>query len=169
MYPSQMNNISLIVAIAENMAIGKDGNLLWHLPADMKHFKLMTTGHTVLMGRKTFESLPKGALPNRRNIVLTRTFASYPECETFQTIQKAIGSCSNDEQIFVIGGEQIYRQTINLADRLYVTLVHTNVPDADAFFPEISKEQWEEVGHEVFPADEKNPYPYSFINFIRKI
>jgi len=169
MYPSQMNNISLIVAIAENMAIGKDGNLLWHLPADMKHFKLMTTGHTVLMGRKTFESLPKGALPNRRNIVLTRTCASYPECETFQTIQKAIGSCSNDEQIFVIGGEQIYRQTINLADRLYVTLVHTNVSDADAFFPEISKEQWEEVGHEDFPADEKNPYPYSFINFIRKI
>ena len=131
--------ITIIVAIAENGAIGYKNELLYRISADLKRFKALTTGHTVMMGRKTFLSLPKGALPNRRNIVLTRDAnAQFPGTETFVSIEDALAAVGADEQVFVIGGAEIYKQTMAIADRLEVTLVHDVPANADAYFPEIS-------------------------------
>ena len=131
--------ITIIVAIAENGAIGYKNELLYRISADLKRFKALTTGHTVMMGRKTFLSLPKGALPNRRNMVLTRDVnAQFPGTETFVSIEDALAAVGADEQVFVIGGAEIYRQTMPIADRLEVTLVHDVPANADAYFPEIS-------------------------------
>lgn len=155
--------ITIIVAIAENGAIGYKNELLYRISADLKRFKALTTGHTVMMGRKTFLSLPKGALPNRRNIVLTRDAnAQFPGTETFVSIEDALAAVGADEQVFVIGGAEIYRQTMPIADRLEVTLVHDVPANADAYFPEISDE-WRVVAQEDF-APEDTP-AYSFITY----
>ena len=155
--------ITIIVAIAENGAIGYKNELLYRISADLKRFKALTTGHTVLMGRKTFLSLPKGALPNRRNIVLTRDVnAQFPGTETFVSIEDALAAVGADEQVFVIGGAEIYRQTMPIADRLEVTLVHDVPANADAYFPEISDE-WRVVAQEDF-IPEDTP-AYSFITY----
>lgn len=155
--------ITIIVAIAENGAIGYKNELLYRISADLKRFKALTTGHTVLMGRKTFLSLPKGALPNRRNIVLTRDVnAQFPGTETFVSIEDALAAVGADEQVFVIGGAEIYRQTMPIADRLEVTLVHDVPVNADAYFPEISDE-WHVVAQEDFTPEDTPAY--SFITY----
>lgn len=159
--------ISIIVAVAENNAIGKAGDLLCHLSSDLKHFKAVTSGHTVIMGRKTFDSLPKGALPNRRNIVITRNSAFNAEkVEVAHSLEEALNMAGSNA--FIIGGEQIYSQALPLAEKLFLTEIHADFPDADTFFPEINTDQWAEESRETFPADEKNQFPYSFVNLIRK-
>jgi len=159
--------ISIIVAIAQNGAIGYKGDLIYHLSADLKRFKSLTTGHTVIMGRKTFQSLPKGALPNRRNIVLTRQQGiSFEGTEVFTSITEALAHCTPDEKIYVIGGAQIYSQALELADELEITLVHATPREADTFFPDYNANgRWKLVNREDHDPDEKNPYPYSFLTY----
>lgn len=159
--------ISIIVAVAENNAIGKAGDLLCHISSDQKHFKAVTSGHTVIMGRKTFDSLPKGALPNRRNIVITRNTAFTAEnVEVAHSLEEALNMAGGNA--FIIGGEQIYRQALPFADKLFLTKIHTEFPDADTFFPEINANEWAEESRETFPSDDKNQFPYSFVNLLRK-
>lgn len=161
--------ISIIVATALNGAIGFNNALLYRQSADMKRFKELTTGNTVVMGRKTFESLPKGALPNRRNIVLTRnTELKLEGAECFQDISQILAHVSSQEQAFIIGGEQIYRQTIDIADRIYLTLIQDTPSAADAYFPNISPEIWQETERTFYPADEKNPKDMYFITLQKK-
>lgn len=120
-----MPEIIIIAAVAQNKAIGYKNGLLYRLSADMKHFKSLTVGNTVLMGRKTFESLPKGALPDRRNIVVSRNRnAEFPGCELFHSIDEALAACKPDEKVFIIGGASIYSETIGIATRLALTFVH---------------------------------------------
>lgn len=161
--------ISIIVAIARNRAIGYKGDLIYHLSADLRRFKELTTGNTVIMGRKTFESLPKGALPNRRNIVLTRQQGvAFPGTEVFSSITEALAHCTADEKIYVIGGAQIYSQALDLADELEITLVHDTPSMADTFFPDFeSDSRWKLVGREDHEPDERNPQPYSFLTYRR--
>ena len=134
-------NISIIAAVAINGAIGYKGRLPWHIPEDLAHFKALTLHHTVLMGRATFESLPNGALKDRKDIVLSTQSSSYPNAEVFPSVKEALDSCQEDEEVFIIGGEQVYRETIDLATTLYLTMIEQQ-PDADAFFPSWDKSQW---------------------------
>lgn len=128
--------ISIIVAIARNRAIGFENHLLYRLPDDLKRFKALTTGHTIIMGRKTFESFPKGALPNRRNIVLSRNKAAvFPGAETFSSLQEALSHCKEEEEIFIIGGESVYQEALPLAQKIYLTEIEDTPQEADAFFP----------------------------------
>ena len=127
--------ISIIAAVAKNMAIGHENKLLYWLPNDLKRFKSLTTGHTIIMGRKTFDSLPKGALPNRRNVVLSRSLTELPGAEVFPDLQTALASCSETEDIYIIGGESVYRQAMPLANRLCLTEIDAIPEQADAFFP----------------------------------
>ena len=161
--------ISIIVAIAENYAIGKKGDLLCHLPADLKHFKEITSGKTVLMGERTFFSLPKHPLPNRRNIVLTdvpgKTFEG---AEAAYSIDELLKHVSPEEETFVIGGGMVYRQMMPLADKLYITHIHHSWPDADTFFPEIKADEWKLVSAEKHEADEKNPFDYTFAEYLKR-
>jgi dihydrofolate reductase len=153
--------ISIIVAIAENMAIGKNNDLLWHIPADMKRFKLITSGHPVIMGKRTWESLPRRPLPNRRNIVITDIPGEQIEgCEMVYSIREAIAKCSPEEENFIIGGASVYRQFLPHADRLYLTLVKKSY-SADVFFPELDLSQWKLVSKEDFPPDDTNDFAYS--------
>lgn len=163
-----MNNISIIAAIAENNAIGKNQQLLCHMPTDMKHFKELTTGHAVIMGRKTFESLPH-PLPNRKNVVLTTMpEAGFVNCFACESMGAALSICEKEEQIFIIGGALVYRQALALADKMYITRIHHEFKDATTFFPVVNWDEWEETEREEHPADEKNPYPYTFLTYIRK-
>lgn len=138
-----MSCISIIVAVADNYAIGYSNKLIYWLPDDLKRFKALTSGHTIIMGRHTFESLPKGALPNRRNIVLSRSNNSFPGCDSFSSLEEALDSCKNDEEVFVIGGETLYREAISKANKLYITHVYDIPKNADAFFPAIKMDEWE--------------------------
>ena len=161
-------NISIIVAIADNYAIGKDNKLLWRLSDDLKRFKKITSGHTVIMGRNTFLSLPKGALPDRRNIVITDvTGESFPGCEMAFSIEEALGMTANDGECFVMGGGMVYRQLLPVAGKLYLTRVHHSF-DADTFFPEIDFREWQETKSEYIESSEKNEYPHTFTRYIRK-
>ena len=159
--------ISIVVAIAENNAIGRNNGLLCHLPADMKMFRELTTGHTVVMGRKTFESLPNGALPNRKNIVISRTLQPKEEGNLIicSSLEKAFELCQNDDEVFVIGGAQVYNETMSKADFLYITWIKNRFDDADTFFPEIDFGKWKETSRKDFLADEKNVYDYSFMKY----
>lgn len=158
--------ISMIVAMAENRAIGKDNELLWHLPKDFKYFKSVTMGKPILMGRKTFESIGK-ALPGRKNIVITRDNDFTAEgVVTVHSIEAALEESRDFDDVMVIGGASFYEQMLSKVDTLYVTLVHQCF-DADAFFPEIKANEWkivEQVEHDV---DEKHAYPFSFITYRR--
>jgi dihydrofolate reductase/tRNA nucleotidyltransferase/poly(A) polymerase len=157
---------SIIVAADEHNAIGKDNNLLCHLPNDLKYFKAITEGHPVIMGRKTFESLPKGALPNRRNIVITRNKdLQFERCEMVSSIQEAIELCKGESQIFFIGGGAVYREVAGFANRLYLTRIHHVFEGADTFFPEIEPDEWKEISREDHQPDERHKYGYSFITF----
>ena len=160
-----MSTISIVAAISDNNAIGKNLGLLWH----MKRFKDLTTGHAVIMGRKTFESLPKGGLPNRKNVVLTTMpEAGFINCFACESMHDALDICEKEENIFIIGGSLVYRQGLGIADKMYLTRIHGEFPDADAFFPVVNWDLWEEVERQEFPADEKNPYPYTFLTYVRK-
>jgi len=162
-------NISIIVAIAENSAIGKDNKLLCYLPNDLKHFKNITLGHPVIMGRNTFLSLPGGALKNRRNIVITdQQSDKFESCEMVFSIEQAQQICKIENEIFIIGGASIYKQFLPLANKLYLTMIHHSF-EADTFFPEINRKEWTLVDEQPNEADEKNPYPYSFITLQRKL
>ncbi|MBQ8423935.1 MAG: dihydrofolate reductase [Coprobacter sp.] len=160
--------ITMIAAVAANGAIGKDNDLLCHLPNDLKHFKALTLDHTVVMGRRTFESLPGGALPRRRNVVLTSAPASMPStveaCTSWQEVEQG---AEPDEELIIMGGATLYRQMIERAQRMYITEIHHEFPEADVFFPEIDKSQWREVAREDFRPDERHAYPYSFVTYER--
>lgn len=162
--------ISIIVAISQENAIGKNGQLLCHLPSDLQHFKQITSGKTVVMGERTFFSLPKHPLPNRKNIVLTdvpnKTFEG---AQSVYSIEEIVDQFSKtDEEIFIIGGGMVYRQMMPFADKLYITHIHHSWADADTFFPEIDSNIWTLTQSETMPADDKNPYDYSFAEYIRK-
>jgi Dihydrofolate reductase len=164
-----MSKISIIAAVADNYAIGKSNNLPWHLPADLKHFRQLTTGHAVVMGKRTFESLPNGALPNRRNIVLTSIMSEgvnkgYFEADSFED---AVYLCEREDHVFIIGGATVYKQCIDKVDSMFITWVHGTF-SADTFFPEIDFTQWEEVSREDHAADDKNMYPFSFVEYKRR-
>jgi len=160
-------NISIIVAIAQNFAIGRNNDLLFHLPNDLKRFKQITTGHPVIMGRNTLLSLPKGALPNRRNIVITDNPAEkFDGCEMVFSIDEAIESVKNETESFIIGGGMIYRQLYPFAGKLYLTLVHQDF-EADVYFPEVVYSEWQELFREDH-FDEKNGFSYSYLNLKRK-
>lgn len=161
-------NISIIVAVAANNAIGKDNQLLWHLSDDLKRFKRITSGHTVIMGRNTFLSLPKGALPNRRNIVITdQPGEQFEGCEMAYSISEALDLAGPAEECFVMGGGMVYRQLLPVAGRLYLTTVkHTF--DADTFFPEIDFAEWLALETEFVDAGETNDYPHTFTLYERK-
>ena len=161
--------ISIIVAIAANYAIGKKGDLLCHLPEDLKHFKTITSGKTVMMGERTFFSLPKHPLPNRRNIVLTdvagKTFEGAEAVYSIDEMEKAV---QGEEEAFVIGGGMVYRQMMERADKLYITHIHHSWEDADTFFPEIDPAIWKQLSAERHSADDKNPYDYTFAEYGRR-
>jgi len=158
-----MSTISIIVAADENNAIGKDNHMLYHLPNDLKYFKKVTEEHPVIMGRKTFESLPQGALPKRRNIVISRNKNLHLEkAELVSSLSEAIELCKGENEIFVIGGGEIYKEAINIADKLYITRVHHKYEGADVFFPEVDKNIWKEISGENHQPDEKHKYGYTF-------
>ncbi len=160
-------NISIIVAIAENFGIGKNNDLLFHLPNDLNHFKEITTGHCLIMGRNTLLSLPKWPLPNRRHIVITdKKDDNFPGCEIVYSIDEAIEKVKNEDEAFVIGGGMVYRQFYPLAKKLYLTLVHKPF-DADVYFPEINFDEWIHNSREDF-FDRENGFVYSYMNMERK-
>jgi dihydrofolate reductase len=162
-------NISIIVATAKNGAIGNENKLLYWLPNDLKRFKALTTGNTIIMGRKTFESLPKGALPNRRNIVLSRTEgAEFPGAEHFTSLDAALNACREDENVFIIGGETLYREALSRAGYLYLTTIDDTPQKADAFFPEIDYNEWDTILDEPHGTDEKHALSYRFLDLKRK-
>lgn len=161
--------ISIIVAIDEKNAIGKDNQLLCHLPNDLKYFKSVTQGHTVIMGRNTYESLPNGALPNRRNIVLSRNKDLQLErCEMVTSLEDAIALCSDEAEIFIIGGATVYEKAIDLADKLYITNIHHTFDGTDAFFPRIESDKWIENSRLDNEVDEKNKYAHTFVVYTKK-
>ncbi len=161
--------ISIIVAVAENYAIGKKGDLLCHMPADLKHFKEITSGKTVLMGERTFFSLPKHPLPNRRNIVLTDVAGkTFEGAESVYSIDELVAKVPANEEAFVIGGGMVYRQMMPLADKLYITHIHHSWEDADTFFPEIDAVVWKQLSAERHSADDKNPFDYTFAEYGRR-
>ena len=159
--------ISIVVAIAENGAIGYKNDLLWHLPADLKRFKEMTTGHSIIMGSRTFRSLPKGALPNRRNIVLSRTQQDFPGAEWAASPEVPLELVGEEAEAFVIGGAQVYEQMLPYTDKIYLTRVHADFPEADTFFPELDMSEWVELSRTEYPADEKNRYATTLLELIR--
>ena len=161
--------LAAIVVVAENGAIGKNGDLLCHLPADLKHFKTITMGHTIIMGRRTWESLPKGALPGRKNVVITRNIDfEAPGAEVYHSLEEALEATIADDNRFIIGGGMLYREAFHLTTVLHLTRLHASFPDADTFFPDFNADEWEETSREDHDADERNPYPYSFITLHRK-
>lgn len=172
---------TIIVAISENNIIGKDNHLLWHLAEDMKRFKALTTNHTIIMGRKTYDSIGR-PLPNRRNIVLSSSMKLSTNLssmknekdgiqsaglEVFSSIEELKKNINHDEEVFVIGGGQIYRQFLPLADKVYLTFVHT-VVEGDTSFPDLDKNEWAAIATEKLKADDKNDFDFDFIDYIRR-
>ena len=159
--------IIIIAAVAENNALGKNNDLLWHLPKDFKRFKEITSGHYILMGRKTFESFPK-ALPNRTHVVISRQKNFHPEgCIVVENLEKAIAICPKEEDLFIIGGGEIYSQSIHFADQLDITRVHHSF-DADVYFPEIDLKIWKLTAETLNLKDEKHLFDYTFQTFVRR-
>jgi len=158
--------ITIIAAIANNNALGKNNQLIWHLPADLKRFKTTTSGHHIIMGRKTFESLKK-ALPNRTNIIITKS-KNYTakNCIVVNSLHQALLAAKDDLKPYILGGAQIFNQAIKFADKLDITFVHHEF-EADVFFPKIDLNIWKEVSRQDFTADDKNKYDYSFVSFER--
>ena len=159
--------ISIIAAVAKNRAIGYQNELIYWLPNDLKRFKALTTGHTIIMGRNTYLSLPKGALPNRRNIVLSRSTKAFPGCDVYPSLEEALQHCTPDEDIYIIGGASVYRQALKIADRLCLTEIDDTPADADTFFPSY-EDNWQEESREDHPIDDRHDFPYSFVDYIRK-
>lgn len=157
--------INIIAAVAENRAIGFENKLLYWLPNDLKRFKALTTGHTIIMGRKTFDSLPKGALPNRRNVVISRSVKELPGCDVYGSLEEAMQHCTPDEDIFIIGGASVYEQAMPMADRLCLTEIAATPAEADVFFPDYSN--WKESWREDHDMDEKHNQRYSFVDYVK--
>jgi len=162
-----MNNLSIIVAIGQNNEIGKDNDLLWYISDDLKRFKAITTGNTIVMGRKTFESLPKGALPNRRNIVLTHQNIEINNAEVFQDIDAILEATKNEEKVFIIGGASLYNMFVDKVEKMYLTKVDATI-DADVFFPHFDWNNWEILQEISVPKGEKNDYNHTFFELKRK-
>lgn len=158
--------VNVIAAVARNRAIGYGNKLLYWLPDDLKRFKALTSGHTIIMGRNTYESLPKGALPNRRNIVLSRTVRELPGCELFGSLDEALANCKPDEDIYIIGGASVYEQAMPKAGRLLLTEVNDTPANADAFFPDYS-EGWTEESREEHVKDERHNYDFAFVDYVK--
>ena len=160
--------IAIIVAVAENNVIGKDNQLIWHLPADLRHFKQKTMGHPMIMGRKTFEAIGK-PLPGRTTIIVTRqTDFKVEGCLVVHSVEEAIAKGKElDEQISVVGGAEIYKQALPFVDTIYLTRVHHTF-EGDTYFPELQDEDWEQVSEEYHEPDEKNNYSYTFLELRRK-
>ena len=161
--------IAIMAAKARNNVIGKNNDLVWHLPADLKHFKKTTHGHYVIMGRKTFESLGR-PLPGRLNIIITRNRDLFIEgAIVVANMQEALDLAESQHQqlVFILGGGEIYRQSIERADVMFITEIHHEF-EGDTHFPEFSDRIWEEAERADFPADDENPYPYSFVKYIRR-
>ncbi len=162
--------IDIIVAVAPDMAIGRGGDLLFHISADLKRFKQLTMGHPIIMGRKTFESLPKGALPGRRNIVVSRNRSySAPGAEVVVSLSEAVSICQDADKVFVIGGAQIYALALPMADTLQLTRFDRTVADADCHFPTISDNEWISAEKSKWATDEKSGVKYRFETLLRKI
>lgn len=160
-----MKKISIIVAIAKNFAIGKDNQLLWHIPADLKRFKRITGGLQVIMGKLTYQSLPLRPLPNRRNIVVTdNTGESFEGCTTVYSIEEALNLCNEQEESFIIGGGSVYRQFLPFCNKLYLTMVHKDF-EADTFFPQVDLTKWKLIEREDHDPDDTNDFSYSFLIF----
>ena len=167
--------INIIAAVARNRAIGFENKLVYWLPNDLKRFKQLTTGHTIIMGRNTYLSLPKGALPNRRNIVLTRKGIVGVEAwksaddgtslEFYASLDEALRHCAAEEEVYIIGGASVYRQALPIADRLCLTEIDDVPALADAFFPDYSG--WQEISREAHEKDERHAYDYAFVDYVR--
>ncbi len=158
--------VSLVAAASDNNVIGKNNALPWRMPADMKFFKNLTIGHTVIMGRKTFESMGK-PLQGRINIVITRNKDFKAEgCIVTDSLSEALIKCREEDEVFVVGGAEIYKQAVKDADKIYLTRIHGEF-EGDAYFIDIHENEWKESKRSEFPADEKNPYPYAFIELLR--
>ena len=163
-----MKSIQAIVAIDENGAIGRQGDLLCHLPADMRHFKEVTMGHSIVMGRKTFESFPRRPLPGRQNIVITRNAAwQYPGVTVANSLEEAIAAAQT-ETVFIIGGAQVYELALPHVDVLHLTVIHARWATADAFFPVLDPNEWQEVSREHHESDHRNAYEFDFITLTRR-
>lgn len=161
-------HLSIIVAIDKNRGIGKNNQLPWHLPADLKYFKNRTTGHSVVMGRKTFESMGR-ALPNRNNIVISRQHdLQFDQVTVVHSLESAVTKLSEDAEAFIIGGAQIFEQALPLASTLYITEIHESF-DTDTFFPPINPQEWTEIDRLDYQPDDRNKYPYSFITYKKTI
>ena len=163
-----MTNINIAVAVSDNFAIGKNNQLLWHMPADLKFFKQTTSGHTVIMGRKTFDSVGK-PLPNRTNIIVTHTTdLKIPGVTVTNSLDEAFNAVKPSEaEIFVVGGAEIYKQALPIVQRIYLTTIHHTF-EADTFFPKLNMDEWTEASRETHQADEKNKYDYTFAVLERK-
>lgn len=160
--------ISIIVAVSDDWGIGRDNDLLWHIPEDLKRFKRLTMGKCIIMGKKTWESLPRKPLPGRKNIVITDIPSECIDCSvTAYSIEDAINKCDKYEEAFVIGGGSIYRQFMNIADRLYITHVHRKAP-ADVWFPKIDLRKWRIIEREEFVSEDNYRIPYSYVIYERK-
>lgn len=159
-------NLSIIVALSENNAIGINNSLPWRLSADLKRVKTLTMGHHLIMGRKTFESFGK-PLPGRTNVIITRNKNYVAEgCIIVTSLNEALEKSEGDDETFIFGGGEIFRQALPLVNKIYMTRVHTHI-EGDTFFPELNMKEWKEIFHQDFEADEKNNFPYSFIDMDR--
>lgn len=160
--------LSLVWAMGRNRVIGIDNRLPWRLPADLKHFRALTTGHTILMGRKTYESFPR-PLPDRHHVIITtdRHYQAASGCLVVHSLDAALKAADAEDEVFVIGGGSLYEQTLPRADRLYVTLIDADFV-GDTRFPDFDEANWREVARDDYVPDEQNPYPYSFVTFERK-
>jgi dihydrofolate reductase len=160
--------LTLIAATSTNNALGKDNQLVWHLPDDFKRFKALTSGHYIIMGRKTFESFPK-PLPNRTHVIITRNknYQAPDGCIVVTSLEKAIEVCPTNEEVFIIGGGEIYKQSVDIAHKIELTKVHT-VVDADTFFPEIDTQKYDLVFEEHHPKDDKHAFDFTFLTYLKK-
>lgn len=164
-----MQTITMIAAVGENNALGRDNDLLWHLPDDFKRFKQLTSGHFIIMGRKTFESFPK-PLPNRTHIIITRDKyykTKHDNCIVVHAFEDALKLTQGDEHPFIIGGGEIYKQGEKFADKLEITRVHKKF-EADTFFPEVDKTIWKLIGSEYHSKDERHNYDFTYLTYERK-
>ena len=163
-----MKMVKAIVAVDENWAIGRQGDLLCHLPADMRHFKQMTMGYSIVMGRKTFESFPRRPLPGRQNIVITRNRDwQYTDVTVAHSVEEAIEAAMTDD-VFIIGGAQVYEQALPLVAVLELTVIHARWASADAFFPALDMSEWQEVSREHHASDHRNAYEFDFVTLKRR-
>lgn len=166
MNKARKNNIAIVVAIGKNNEIGANNQLLWHLKDDLKMFKQLTTGHPIIMGRKTYESIGK-PLPNRRNIVVSRQLENTEGIEVVNTLEQAIKAIGENETAYIIGGGQIYQSSLEVADKMYITFVDATFEKADIFFPKVDFGDWKEISRVHFDADERNEFAFDFVELER--